>query len=80
MPTHYMQHNVYKICTCDYLNMCGTADSLMLTQYVRYSRQFNADTICARNDQNTNTIIIFINSNWVITRWQWLFYMNTKSN
>ena len=21
--------------------MCGTADSLMLTQYVRYSRQFN---------------------------------------
>jgi len=27
--------------------MCGTADSLMLTQYVRYSRQFNADTICS---------------------------------
>ena len=27
--------------------MCGTADSLMVTQYVRYSRQFNADTICS---------------------------------
>jgi len=30
--------------------MCGTADSLMVTQYVRYSRQFNADTVC--NDAN----------------------------
>ena len=27
--------------------MCGTADGLMVTQYVRYSRQFNADTICS---------------------------------
>jgi hypothetical protein len=27
--------------------MCRTADSLMVTQYVRYSRQFNADTICS---------------------------------
>jgi len=26
--------------------MCDTADSLMLTQYVRYSRQFKAHTIC----------------------------------
>ena len=23
-------------------------------------------------------IIIFINCNWVITRWQWLFYMYTN--
>jgi len=34
MPTHYKQNNVYKICTCDYVNMCGTADSLVLTQCV----------------------------------------------
>ena len=27
--------------------MFGTADSLMLTQYVRYSRVFNIGTICA---------------------------------
>jgi len=27
--------------------MFGTADSLMLTQYVFYSRQFNPHTICA---------------------------------
>ena len=26
----------------------------------------------------TRTIIIFINCNWVVTRWQWLFYMYTK--
>ena len=24
------------------------------------------------------TIIIFIYCNWVVTRWQWLFYMYTK--
>ena len=23
-------------------------------------------------------IIIIINCNWVVTRWQWLFYMRTK--
>ena len=23
-------------------------------------------------------IIIIINCNWVVTRWQWLFYMQTK--
>ena len=23
-------------------------------------------------------IIIFINCYWVVTRWQWLFYMNTN--
>ena len=26
--------------------MCGKADSLMLTQYVWYIREFNADRIC----------------------------------
>jgi hypothetical protein len=31
----------------DYVNMCVTADSLMVTQYVRYSGQFNGDKICA---------------------------------
>ena len=27
--------------------MCGTADSLMVTQYVWYSRLFNGDTVCS---------------------------------
>jgi len=34
MPTHYKLNNVYKLCTCDYVNMCGTADSLVLIQSV----------------------------------------------
>ena len=34
MTTHYKQNKVYKICTCDYVNMCGTADSSVLTQSV----------------------------------------------
>ena len=29
------------------MNIWGTADSLMVTQYVRYSRQFNDDTMCS---------------------------------
>ena len=28
--------------------------------------------------RNYNLIIIFIYCNWVVTRWQWLFYMHTK--
>ena len=46
MSTDYMQNNVYKVHICEYVNMCDKADSLMLTQYVWYSRQFNAHTIC----------------------------------
>jgi len=42
-----MQNNVSKVFTWDYVNMCGAADSLRLTYYVWYSRQFNGDTICA---------------------------------
>jgi len=42
-----MQNNFYKLCTYDYVNMCGRADSLIVTQYVWYSREFNGDTICA---------------------------------
>jgi hypothetical protein len=42
--------------------MCGTADCLMVTQYVRYSRLFNAHTICSNaNDSvhNESAIIQF---------------------
>jgi len=28
--------------------------------------------------KKTGNIIIFINCNWVVTRWQWLFYIYTK--
>ena len=31
------------------------------------------------DDKKENEIIIiFINCNWVVTRWQWLFYVYTK--
>jgi len=29
-------------------------------------------------NEKQNIIIIFINCNWVITRWQWLYYMYTN--
>ena len=31
-----------------------------------------------RLKEEKNIIIIFIYYNWVVTRWQWLFYMYTK--
>ena len=34
--------------------MCGTADSLMLTQYVWYSRQFNTHTICSDSNESVH--------------------------
>ena len=48
----------------------------------------HSDVHCAHNTAASNArcrttfikiiIIIFINCNWVVTRWQWLFYMYTK--
>jgi hypothetical protein len=35
MPTHYMENNIYKVCTCDNVNMWTTFD------------MFNADTVCS---------------------------------
>jgi len=45
--------------------MCGTADSLMLTQYVWYSRQINADThnMCGTADSLMLTHPICSNAN-----------------
>jgi len=30
------------------------------------------------DDDDDDDIIIIISCNWVVTRWQWLFYMYTK--
>ena len=30
------------------------------------------------NNNNNNNNITFINCNWVVTQWQWLFYMYTN--
>jgi len=39
----------------------------------------NAGYTMFRGNINSNSIkIIFINCNWVVTRWQWLFYTYTN--
>ena len=39
-------NEVYKQFTCDCVNICGRADSLMLKQYVPHSGKFNVEKIC----------------------------------
>ena len=41
--------------------------------YSKNSSRYNNN-----NNNNNIIIIIIINCNWVVTRWQWLFYMYTK--
>jgi len=36
----------------------------------------NNNTTTTNNNNNNNNI--FINCTWVVTQWQWLFYMYTK--
>jgi len=39
------------------------------------NKWYSADKM---NMWTAGDIVIFINCNWVVTRWQWLFYMYTK--
>ena len=39
---------------------------------------FEMEISALHSDTLTIIIIIFINCNWVVTRWQWLFYMYTN--
>jgi hypothetical protein len=41
---------VYKICTSDCVDICVSADSLIVTQYMWYSREFNGDNMCGTAD------------------------------
>jgi len=41
------------------------------------SREVPGRNACDRR-HTYHIIIIIINCNWVVTRWQWLFYMYTK--
>ena len=41
-------------------------------------RSGGGNRITLDNKKVKMIIIIFINCNWVVTRWQWLFYMYTK--
>jgi hypothetical protein len=40
--------------------MCVTADSLVVTQYVRYSGQFNGDTICSCANDSVHSEIAIV--------------------
>ena len=44
----------------------------------RAADEFGVDRSSKLNRIILIIIIIFINCNWVVTRWQWLFYMYTK--
>ena len=63
------------------------ANEIMLTVYRENAGRFESKerpfVYCVTEsailgDIITIIIIIFINCNWVVTRWQWLFYMYTK--
>jgi hypothetical protein len=42
MSTQYIQNNISKVCICDYVNMCATAD------------MFNADSICSNANDSVH--------------------------
>ena len=50
----------------------GTSEVKQVHISSTYHRRLNYFSPCF------SFIIIFINCNWVVTRWQWLFYMYTK--
>ena len=55
--------------------LCGQNVKLVIGKLVVH---IVASGIYYNNNNNNNNIIIFINCNWVVTRWQWLFYMYRK--
>ena len=65
------------------LNTAAFCPLIFLSHYISHMyRGFMAEdclhhNICVPCPVELNLIVIFINCNWVITRWQWLFYMFT---
>jgi len=61
--------------------MFRTVPLLIIRRFSLYTQQWIMSYKCAdslRGNCQQNCIIIFINCNWIVTRWQWLFYMCTK--
>jgi len=59
----------------------GTHCILNIRTMALYLKAKNGKTsheISCVTDKIYKLIIIFINCNWVVIRWQWLFYMYTK--
>ena len=55
--------------------------SVQMTQFVATLARFRLLLVWYQRSVPSQLhiiIIIFINCNWVVTRWQWLFYMYTK--
>jgi hypothetical protein len=51
----------------------------ILVEFTKYlPTAFRKSARHLRSFKKIIIIIIFINCNWVITRWQWLFYMYTN--
>jgi len=50
----------------------------MTTTHTRQLQQYNLPTNNNYKQDNYKNTIIYINYNWVVTRWQWLFYMYTE--
>jgi len=66
---------------------CGSSKYRMLTYLAKNNNNESIKTVS--NEENRKeceliiiriiiTIIIIFNREWVVTRWQWLFYMYTK--
>jgi len=64
-----MQHGDFTFCLPYKLSQDVRPNFLTNTQ---------VSAVSGRRTQNTIIIIIFINCNWVVTRWQWLLYMYTN--
>jgi len=58
--------------------LIGTGKPRKTCVEVAGRRTFRILTSSQQSGILSKIIIIFINCNWVVTRWQWLFYMYTK--
>jgi hypothetical protein len=62
-----LSYNYVCVCVC------------VCVSYIPYKyTAYNEAVEQLKTINHLSLIIIFINSNWVDTRWQWLFYMYTK--
>jgi hypothetical protein len=74
--SHFQTQGARKV-TYIYLQLrSGPETRLMLwaCQLINNARKDKIQYFYVENINNNNIIIIFINFNWVVTRWQWLFY------
>jgi len=59
-------------------NSPGSYDARSRTESLFANTQHGEAAAAATTTTTTTTTIKIINCSWVVTRWQWLFYMYTK--